>query len=38
MELAFHILGIVCYTLGSVYYAVALVCLIADRLRQRDKH
>jgi len=38
METTFHLLGIVCYTLGSVYYAVALVCLIAEQLRQRDKH
>jgi hypothetical protein len=38
MELAFHLLGIVCYTLGSVYYAVALVCLVAEHLRRRDKH
>jgi hypothetical protein len=31
METTFHILG-------SVYYAVALVCLVAEKLRQRDKH
>jgi hypothetical protein len=38
MELTFHLLGIVCYALGSVYYTVALVCLIAEKLQQRDKH
>ena len=38
MQSTLHLLGIVCYTLGSVYYAVALGCLIAEKLRLRDKH
>jgi hypothetical protein len=28
MEFLFHVLGCVCYTLGSVYYTIALVILV----------
>ena len=38
MMLLHQILGIVFYALGSVYYTVALVLLVAEHLRQRDKH
>jgi hypothetical protein len=31
METAYHLLGILCYTLGSVYYTVALVQLARKR-------
>lgn len=35
MSLIHHVLGIVRYTLGSVYYAMALAKIVSD-LRQRD--
>jgi len=35
MSLIHHVLGIVRYTLDSVYYAVALEKIVSD-LRQRD--
>ena len=37
MLLVHHVLGIACYALGSMYYAVALVKIVSD-LRQRNKN
>ena len=34
METIFHLLGILCYTLGSVYYSIAIYLLLTKRNKQ----
>ena len=34
METAFHLLGILCYTLGSAYYSIAIYLLLKKSNKQ----